>query len=299
MRRLIIHPNHRRQWYSALAALPTTLVARASRMARAPKVTVVTPKHGHFSLWLTRVLITAACLATIASVGVPAAYAGTNGQQIALDYFTTSTPFGNSCARYGPATNVTVTGYNQNGSLVTSPALSTWPDRVYLQGWWWRGGATVTWTKGGTTSRYHTVAFIPQYNQTAGVVGSFEMWPNIVAVDCYGSLRKVGTAETQVNDNGWAGLEVCGGHPAVYDEVYYAGYDEYYVYNGALYYRYGLGPNGVAVPSLITYYLRVPLCPNSYDGSRGQRPVTGLGTTTSPPHTPIRVARVKSLAPLR
>jgi hypothetical protein len=233
----------------------------------------------------------AAAVAVTVVLGIcaspPLAQAAYNGQQIALDYFQTPSnwpvPPSSRCARYGPPTNVTIAGHNQFGQFVTW--RQNWPgvfqDRTYVKNMWWRGAVTVSWVKLGTSQRYRTVAFIPQYNQTAGAQFSFEMWPDVVAVDCFGSLRKTGTVFAVVSGDAQE-LWVCGGaHGNVpkgglsYDE-YWNGYDEFFYtggqqtatgyVGGTVRSTYALGPVNTntgypaGLPALVTSFTRVPDC---------------------------------------
>src|SRR4051794_31672804 len=151
---------------------------------------------GSRSLAVSLAAVVAALLAA-----APAARAGNNGQQVALSYFSSG-----NCAAVGPPTNVTITGHNQNNQLVTWHQNSTavMADNHYANGWWWRGGVTVSWTKRGTAQRYSTNAWIPSYDEPANTIGSFEMWKDIVAVDCRGSLRKASSQFVVHGDGGHA-----------------------------------------------------------------------------------------------
>ena len=179
----------------------------------------------------------------------PSAYAGTDGQQIALNF-----NYSNCGTTYGPPEDVRITGQNQSGQPVTWQGASGYifPPNAYTLNWWWRGVVTVTWRKAHTNQYYQTSAFVPQWDDS-----SFEMWPNTVLVDCHGSLRQVSTRAIVYGTAGtiWA----CGGFRdggGLTDTISYTGYDEYWSQTN---FTYGIAGAGTT-PAIITNRVTVPNC---------------------------------------
>ena len=89
----------------------------------------------------------------VATTPTPSAFAGTNGQQLQINYQTT---ISSSC---GPliASRITVQGTNQNGSSSTwSTTVSNMVcgiKQVTTTGWWWKGPVTVTITYSNKATR--------------------------------------------------------------------------------------------------------------------------------------------------
>ncbi len=77
-------------------------------------------------------------LAAILLIGIlpGAAFAGSNGQQVSINF---------SCAPtdWGSLKEVTVQGTNQNGVLTTWKSSTRWCN-IGTNGWWWVGSANVT-----------------------------------------------------------------------------------------------------------------------------------------------------------
>jgi hypothetical protein len=175
------------------------------------------------------------------------AQAATDGQQVAFDL-----KYG-YCPTYGPATNVTIVGSNQNGrTSVWHYGNGVFPNGAYVANWWWRGNIRVYWRDAKNGLYYSTGAFVPQWDDK-----SFEMWNDIVTIDCHGSLRGV---ETKVIEPAPPlGIWACGGWrdgAGLKEEVYFRGYDEY---SSQTAFSYGIAGDGSA-PAIVTWKGAVPIC---------------------------------------
>ena len=117
------------------------------------------------------------CMTAILATAAPPANAGTNGLQIDLNI-----PYGR-CGAYGPAADVTITGPNQNGQVVTWRRPGSFPTGAYIANWWWRGRVTVVWRKDGTANYYRTTAYVPATHDAT--LGRYQ---DIAFVNCTGTI---------------------------------------------------------------------------------------------------------------
>jgi hypothetical protein len=188
-----------------------------------------------------------AAVVALSAVTASAASAATNGQQVAFNLGI------NGCGAYGPATNVTISGYNQYGTPARWHSGNySFPNGGYVRGWWWRGVVTVSWRDAATNMYYHQTAFVPQWDDK-----NFQIQNDIVVVDCRGSLGKVSTRVTQYASAG--GVWACGGWrdgAGLTETVYYSGYDEYKTANQ---FTYGIAGNGTT-PAIVTWKAVAPNC---------------------------------------
>ena len=137
----------------------------------------------------------AAC--TLLAVPVSSAWAGSDGQEIAIS-------LSPSYCTGGPLTGAaTIEGYNQAGHLATWHGMTHTTDTilgpgpiVIANGWWWVGNVVVEYHQ-KTASGVQAViihTYVPKKRQAKSWWPEF---PNYVHVDCHGTEQWYGTATSQ------------------------------------------------------------------------------------------------------